>query len=217
MKRAHNRRLPFETRRYIQQETVDFDPRLLTVKSQRTVYIEGYWQSEGYFADVEDVIRADLKIKPPTDHKNLAIAEKMSQMTSVAVHVRFFEAPDQPDVSNAPADYYGRALAAMDAVCPWSALLRLSDRPDAALARLLVPHDRITLVDHNRGDENAYADLWLMTRCRHFIIANSTFSWWGAWLADAPGKRIIAPGHESRVGSAWWGFDGLLPASWIKL
>jgi hypothetical protein len=80
-----------------------------------------------------------------------------------------------------------------------------------------LPDARVTLVTHNQGDEHAYADLWLMTQCQHFIIANSTFSWWGAWLAEHMDKRVIAPGFEMRQGKMWWGFKGLLPSAWIRL
>jgi hypothetical protein len=91
-----------------------------------------------------------------------------------------------------------------------------SDQPAAARAFIPLPDDRITLVSHNQGQENAYADLWLMTQCKHFIIANSTFSWWGAWLTESPGKMVITPGFkiigDGRVTS--WGFEGLIPSSW---
>ena len=88
---------------------------------------------------------------------------------------------------------------------------------EASCARIPLPDARVTLVAHNHGDEHAYADLWLMTQCQHFIIANSTFSWWGAWLAEHPAKQIIAPGFEMRQGKSWWGFKCLLPTEWIKL
>src|SRR5690606_2338337 len=89
-----------------------------------------------------------------------------------------------------------------------------SDQPEAARARIPLPNERVTLVAHNQGDEHAYVDLWLMTQCHHFIIANSTFSWWGAWLAEHADKQVIAPGFEMRQGTMTWGFAGLLPALW---
>ena len=85
-----------------------------------------------------------------------------------------------------------------------------------ACQMIALPKGRYSLVSHNQGDENAYADLWLMTLCRHFIIANSTFSWWGAWLSRDASGIVIAPDFELRKGVAWWGFDGLIPERWIK-
>jgi hypothetical protein len=212
-----NQRLPFEQRRYLMQEQIDFDPRLLQFKPQGTVYLEGYWQSEKYFKDVEITIRQDLQITPPSDAANLAMAERIQSSTAVAVHVRFFDEPQATAINNAPDDYYTRAVRMMEQLVPEAHYFIFSDQPDAARARVSLPDARVTLVAHNAGDENAYADLWLMTQCQHFIVANSTFSWWGAWLAENPGKKVIAPGFEMRHGSMWWGFDGLLPEEWIKL
>jgi hypothetical protein len=217
LKRKRNQRLPFAQRAYIQQQGIDFDPRLLQLKPQGTVYLEGYWQSEDYFKDVEATIRQDLQIKPPADTTNLAMAAQIRNFTAVAVHVRFFDEPQAAGVNNAPSDYYARAVAQMEAIAPGAHYFVFSDQPDAARARIPLPDDRVTCVSHNQGDENAYADLWLMTLCHHFIIANSTVSWWGAWLAEHPGKQVIAPGFEMRQGKMSWGFAGLLPGKWIKV
>ncbi len=217
LKRRINQHRPFEKRQYIQQESVDFDPRLLQIKPRGPVYLGGYWQSEGYFKDVEATIRQDLQIKPPTDTMNQTMAENIRNHTAVAVHVRFFDEPHTTGINNAPSDYYTRAVAEMERHMPNNHYYIFSDRHDAARTRLSLPDDRITLVAHNHGDEHAYADLWLMTLCKHFIIANSTFSWWGAWLAKNTRKNIIAPGFEMRQGKMWWGFKGLLPEEWIKL
>ena len=216
LKKSMNHRLPFEERNYIQQEGVDFDPRLLAVKPRGTVYLEGYWQSEGYFKDVEEAIRDDLRIKPPTDPENRNMASRIQSTPSVAVHVRFFDAPDQRGSSSPMGDYYHHALAQMEQQHPGAHYFLFSDRPDAARAVVSLPDDRITCVSHNTGDTTAYADLWLMTLCQNFIVANSTFSWWGAWLGAHHDKTVIAPGLEQRQGSAWWGFDGLIPEGWIK-
>lgn len=212
-----NRRKPFEQRAYLVQENMDFDPRLLHFKSLGTVYLEGYWQSEGYFRDVADTIRQDLQIKPPTDAANLALFEEICGGTAVAVHVRFFDEPDAEAINNAPGDYYSQAVAAMELIAPDAHYFIFSDQPAAARARIPVPDERLTMVHHNQGDAMAYADLWLMSQCQHFIIGNSTFSWWGAWLAANPTKQIIAPAFEMRHGSMWWGFKGLLPNDWIKV
>lgn len=213
--RHWNHRKPFEQRSYLVQENIDFDPRLLQFKPRGTVYLEGYWQSEGYFIDVADIIRQDLQIQPPTDAVNRAMAERIRNGTSVAVHVRFFDEPHaQQAINNAPVDYYSRAVGAMELMAPGAHYFIFSDNPEAARARIPMPEARITLVSHNQGDRNAYADLWLMTQCQHFIIANSTFSWWGAWLSSNPAKHVIAPGIEI-TGVTSWGFKGLLPSHWI--
>lgn len=217
LKRRWNQRLPFAQRAYLVQAGIDFDPCLLHFKPQGTVYVEGYWQSEDYFKDVEDTIRADLQIQPPADARNLEMAARIHSRLSVAVHVRFFDAPAEDGMNNAPGDYYTRAAALMETLVPGAHYFVFSDQPAAARARIPLHDARVTLVAHNTGDENAYADLWLMSQCQHFIIANSTFSWWGAWLAAHPGKQVIAPGFEMRQGKMWWGFKGLLPSEWIKL
>lgn len=215
--RKINRLLSFESRRYLQQEGMDFDRRMLAIRPQGTLYLEGYWQGEGYFKDIESIVRQEFEIVPPTDPQNRRFSEAIHACAAVAVHVRFFDHPGERGVTNAPGDYYAKAVARMDELVPGAHYFVFSDQPDAARKCIPLPDHRVTCVSHNRGDELAYADLWLMTQCQHFIIANSTFSWWGAWLSTSPEKQVIAPGYKKLEGKAWWGFDGLLPPEWIKL
>jgi hypothetical protein len=214
---ALGRLRPFEQRKYIRQETVDFDTRLLQVRPRGVVYLEGYWQGEGYFKDAEKTIRADLQIRPPSDPVNLAVAAHIQGTVAVAVHVRFFDAPAESAAgNNASTDYYHRAVALMEQHVPDAHYFVFSDNPEAARAVIPLADERVTCVMNNAGDDHAYADLWLMTLCQHFIIANSTFSWWGAWLCANERKRVFAPGFEKRHGMSSWGFKGLLPDGWAR-
>ncbi len=209
-----SRRKPFAERRYLEQEGRDYDERLLTLKIKDTLYLDGLWQSEDYFKDVEQIIREDLRIIPPTDALNKRKAEEIRNSHAVALHVRWFDAPGSTEMRNVSADYYSRAIALMGEKIDSPRYFLFSDDPEAASAKLPLPEGLVTFVSHNRGDENAYADLWLMTQCRHFITANSTFSWWGAWLSPEKSKIIISP--DIRLSSTVsWRFSGLIPKSWI--
>ena len=210
------RRRPFQRRRYVEQERIDFDPRLLDLKVKGTVYLDGYWQSEGYFKDVERTIRQDLKIEPPKGSFNCRVADEIRGCNSVAIHCRWFDQPGKSGVHNAPADYYHRAIDEIERRIDCPRYFVFSDDPLAACFMLGLSAEWVTTVYHNRGDENAWVDLWLMSQCSHFIIANSTFSWWGAWLGQEDTTVVVAPGF--RVwGITSWGFDGLLQARWIQI
>ena len=212
------RHRPFALRRYIEQEGVDFDARILKLRFRDCRFLEGYWQSERYFEDIEDIIRNDLRIVPPTDRENRNMAEKIADNTSVAIHIRWFDSPeDRQSPYNISIDYYKRAIEILERRLSAPHYFVFSDNPEAAVAKLPLTKDRMTLVAHNANDGLAHADLWLMKQCQHFIIANSTFSWWGAWLSENREKIVLAPDLTIRKGKAAWGFDGLIPASWELL
>lgn len=206
----------FEQRHYIEQDGNDFDERILTKKVEGTIYLEGYWQSDRYFKDVEQTIRQDLQIVTPMNAMNQEIAERINHTNSVAVHVRWFDAPESGvRAHNVPGDYYRRAIELIESRVRLPHYFVFSNYPRFALEILTLPRDRVTVVTHNHGDENAYADLWLMRQCQHFVIANSTFSWWGAWLSDRHGNITIAPSHKTDAGISAWGFNGLIPEDWL--
>jgi hypothetical protein len=213
-----SRKKSFAERRYVEQEGHDFDHRVLTLKVNGTVYLDGVWPSEGYFKDTERTIRDDLRIIPPNDPVNQSVAEDIRNNNSVALHVRWFDGPGTGHSQHVSDDYYHRAIAMIDRKVQSPRYFLFSDEPDAARAKLGLPEDRVTLVSHNSGDENAYADLWLMTQCRHFITANSTFSWWGAWLGQGTDKIVITPKHEIRDGKLLaWGASVQIPSGWLEI
>ena len=216
--RKFNSLLPFLSRSFIHQEFIEFDERLLSVKVDKLTYIEGYWQSEKYFKDIEDIIRKDLEIIPPKDKVNQEIKSQIDQSNSIALHVRYFDNSSTKESSNNMSkDYYNRAIQFIDSLYPDAHYFLFSDDPMSAMKVVPLSNDRVTCVSHNAGDANAYADLWLMASCKHFIIANSTFSWWGAWLSKNSKKCVITPNLSYSKNVVSWGFDGLIPDDWIKM
>ena len=208
---ARSRR--FYLRKYLEQEGFDFDRRLLDFKINGNVYIDGYWQSENYFKDVEQTIREDLRIIPPQDQFNKNMAELIHQYNAVVVHVRLFDHPGCGNIQrNMPASYYHRAVAEIERNISNPHFFLFSDDIESAKRILELQEGRVTCVEHNRGAENAYADLWLMTQCRHFIIANSSFSWWGAWLSSNSAKKVIAPAPDLVYTSEYY-----IPNDWTKI
>jgi hypothetical protein len=214
-----SRRLPFEQRTYLEQERKDFDSRLLDLQINNNLYLDGLWQSEAYFADIADVLQQDLIIKPPTDRVNLSMVAKIAGCANaVALHVRWFDAPvEAVSNHNISGDYYQRAVAHLKSIIDQPHFFVFSDDPTAAVASLSLPKDSYTVIVHNNGDEHAYADLWLMTQCRHFITANSTFSWWGAWLGASKGGVVITPDPATLEPDNYWCTKNLLPIGWSKL
>lgn len=212
------RRQPFFARKYIEQNDDRFDARLLNLRPRSDIYIDGLWQSESYFKDVEHIIRGDLRIIPPADDVNQVVGERIRGCNAVALHVRWFDAPGGVVVNNISVNYYRRAIALMNEKLDSPRYFLFSDNPEAARVTLGLDEDCVSLVEHNRGDESAYADLWLMTLCKHFITANSTFSWWGAWLGGGKEKIVICPDLEVREDkSSPWNLSGEPPYGWIKL
>lgn len=207
---------PFSKREYLDQEGVDFDSRLLSLKVNGTLYLEGYWQSESYFKDVADVVRKDLSITPPSDSLNLNMAADISSSQSVALHVRWFDTPGNVAGQNASLEYYKRAIQHFEGIIPNPKFFVFSDNPEAARQKLALAGERFVFVPHNQDHEMAYADLWLMSQCRHFIIANSTFSWWGAWLGVGKDKIVLVPDLKVN-GATCWGFKGLIPEGWKSI
>lgn len=195
-----------------------FDQNFFNVMGN--IYLAGYWQSEKYLKDIEDIIRKEFTVKEPISGKNLELEELIKSCQSVSLHVRRGDYVDDPKINKVHGicslEYYQTAIQKMIEYMPMSHFFVFSDDPEWAKNNLQVPHP-IIFVDHN-GPEAAYEDLRLITLCQNHIIANSSFSWWGAWLCLNINKIVIAP-------TKWFGEEviknrylgDLYPEGWHRL
>lgn len=208
----------FSDRPLIYQELRGFDPRLIgaTVPAGKTRFIEGVWASAKYFEDIAPVIRQDLTLRPEHANPLAPLVRQIRSEERIAVHVRWFTAPSSAQGNNLSQGYYRRAVEEISRHVEQPRFMLFSDDPATAIAMAGLPPHSTVVADRHPGDGNGVIDNWLMRHCRHFIIANSTFSWWAAWLNDAPGKIVIAP-DASGIDVTNWGLDGLVPENWITL
>jgi len=160
---------------------------------------------------------------PATDKNNIAMRDQIVSAESVALHVRWFDNENSESSANMTKSYYERALTLLLSRVPSAHFFIFSDRPKEAANLLgsLMSASQFTLVQHNAKSKNVVADFWLMRQCKHFIIGNSTFAWWAAWLGEQhhEGVQILAPKcnvNPERSVTAW-GFPGLLPPRWTLL
>ncbi|MCR9124620.1 MAG: alpha-1,2-fucosyltransferase [Rhodobacteraceae bacterium] len=176
-------------------------------------YLHGYWQSERYFAPVADRIRADFAF-PPASPRNAEMAQRIAAGVSVSLHVRRGDYVALGNHGLCDQAYYEAALqrVAADLPAPPTVFV-FSDDPGWARDNLPLPFERV-IVDFN-GPDADFEDMHLMTLCQHNVVANSSFSWWAAWLNRHPGKRVAAP-------RKWFGDPALrnpdiLPHDWLPI
>ncbi len=200
---------------FVLERTPGYSP--LLEQAPRRAYLCGYWQSELYFADRADLIRSAFRFARPLTGPHLAWECEIRAATAVAVHVRRGDyatnASSRAFHGTLDPDYYARSAQVVKQMVPDARFFVFSN--DIAWAREnlpLGPDARFV----TGGERAAPArDLQLMSLCRHHIIANSTYSWWAAWLGQHPGQTVIAPRR-------WFaGLDadqaGFLPRGWLTL
>jgi len=161
-----------------------------------SVILDGYWQSEEYFHKHRQLIKRTFDWSPiATNDVAESLLESITTTQSVAVHVRrgdyVREAATNAFHGVCEADYYSRAAKLVGEHVADAHYFIFSDDIDWAEQHLVLSGRR-TVVRHAR-DPIPHVDMWLMSRCRHAIIANSSYSWWAAWLTERPGKCIVAP------------------------
>jgi Glycosyl transferase family 11 len=182
-------------------------------RNVETLYLVGYWQNHLLVEEIAEDLRGDLTFKDPPRGKTLEILEQIRRTRNpVSLHVRRGDStiPREGKVV-LPMKYYSDVISIIKERLVDPAFFVFSD--DMPFVKEILPRDgKMVFVEHN-DDFAAHEDLRLMSSCHHHIIANSTFSWWGAWLNPRPDKMVVAPRH-------WFmGMDNyypnLFPREWI--
>lgn len=197
----------------VEKKQFRFDPEVLMQPDGG--YLDGYWQTEKYFKNIEGLVREVCTLRNAPAGKDLEIAAQMASCESVSLHIRRGDYVSNPQVYQAcgvcPLSYYTAAVDEVSKSVRAPHFFIFSDDIEWCKKNLSIPFP-VTFVGHN-GPDKDYEDLRLISLCRHQIIANSSFSWWGAWLNPNPQKKVIAPKQ--------WFKDrdtrDLIPEGWLRL
>ena len=190
-----------------------FDPAWNSLTAPIT--LTGYFQSPRYFEADANLIRSELTPPKPSDAESLRMEEVLADSDSISVHVRRGDYVTNPSTRKiyceCTRDYYLNALARISGSGP---VVFFSDDMAWVRDNLSVPQRQCFWVGEKTA-RTAISDLWLMSKAKHHVIANSTFSWWGAWLSKRDGGVTVAP-------AAWFRdtnirCDDLIPRDWLRM
>ncbi len=212
--------LPFVNFQTIQERfNYQYDEKL--VIKYKSAYFEGYWQNERYFKPIEEQIRKEFILKDSLNAQNLNLSNQIRNSNSVSIHFRRLFAESNGNVrlsalSKYPIltlDYYYRSFEILTSRYKDLHFFIFSDDPSWVKRNLILKYPA-TYIEHS-DNAREYEDFFLMSLCKHQIIANSTFSWWAAWLNNNPHKIVIAP--LNWVNEPNYNSSDLIPESWIKI
>lgn len=206
----------FSSRHVLNEKSLAFDERIGRLRPP--VYLRGYWQSEKYFHHIADTLRqSDFTPATAAGGENARLLKWLAANDAISMHIRRGDYARHA-ATNAyhglcSPEYYQRAARHLVQLTGVKHFLVFSDEPQWVLEHITLPYP-MEMVSHNSGTQSAW-DVVLMQHCRHHIIANSSFSWWGAWLNGSADKKVIAPAQ-------WFARNDipaqdLLPAEWIRL
>lgn len=180
------------------------------------VFLEGYWQSERYFNGIQTVLLKDFALREPLPIECVKLLEQIDASDAICVHVRRGDYLSNPVAAKVHGtcsiDYYRAGVSELAQGLARPMCFVFSDDP-AWVHSAFAFDCPMTVVEVNRS-EDAHLDLVLMAACRHFLIANSSLSWWGAWLGTCANKKVIAPAR-------WFlsldkDTSDLVPQSWVR-
>ncbi len=174
------------------ENKIHFDPEMDVPEDNS--YLIGYWQSPLYFKDIENTLREDLKFSVPLNAKANSVLHQIQNCNSVSLHVRRGDYAMNPETlayhGLCDITYYDQAIELIKSKVTDPVFFIFSDDPQWVRENFKLS-DKIILVSNPEYAQ--IDDLRLMSSCKHSIMANSSFSWWGSWLIQDPKKITIAP------------------------
>jgi len=183
------------------------------------ITMSGYFQNEKYFKDIVKALRNDFTFKNPLIDDNLKVSDKIASSQSVAIHIRRGDYLSQNSQSNfitLDKAYYENAIRFIINQIKNPEFFVFSEDFEWIKGNLNFENHPVTFIDWNKG-KNSYIDMQLMSLCKHNIIANSSFSWWAAWLNNNQDKVVIAPGHWFQDEKKNILLDDFYPDGWKKI
>ena len=208
----------FGNLKYLKESFYHFDERIADYRTNKDLYLEGYFHSEKYFKNVANEIRSEFELKNSPDEINSKYLAFINNSDSVSIHVRKYDEVIATEAArmhdSCTKEYYEKAFAYIHDKLRNPNIFVFSDDIDWAKKNIRVNNSRVEYISHNNA-ENAYEDFRLMKACKHNIIANSSFSWWAAWLNRNSEKIVIAP--EKWLNTMIYDYKDVVPVNWIKL
>lgn len=180
------------------------------------IYFKGFYQSEKYFTSIKEKVHDVFTFnKSLANQETIALLKQMdSDKDSISIHVRRgdYLLPKHWKTTGSVCQlpYYLNAIAEMERKIKTPSYYVFSD--DITWVKENIPLTTAIYVDWNKG-EDSWQDMMLMSHCRHHIICNSTFSWWGAWLNPHEDKTVIAPNRWFQLCET----PDIYPTEWIKV
>jgi Glycosyl transferase family 11 len=205
---------------YYQRNAFEFDPAIFELKGivQRDLFLFGYWQAYPYIERIRPILQNEFKTKLPISAYYQNFLEQILSSESVMLHIRRGDYVDSPSAAKfhgvLPLSYYQQAIEALLLQKPDAHFFIFSD--DLPWAKEALPKNlKITFVENASQSDAAAQELQLMTQCQHHIIANSSLSWWGAWLKPDSNGLVYAPNRW--ISDSSLDLSHLLPAKWHRI
>lgn len=200
---------------YAYQNGFEFDARF--TEFPKNTYLDGYWQSEKFFIDIRKELVQELTINKPFTDKVKIAQQLIANSNSVSLHIRRGDYVSDKGASEfhgiLPLSYYYESIKYLNEKHNDLKVFIFSDDMDWVKEHLKI-QNQCVYIDFNKKDDSVF-DIYLMSLCNHNIIANSSFSWWGAWLNQHTDKIVIAPNQWFANKSL--NTKDLIPSSWIKM